>query len=72
MLKDKALALRADQLTKGLLEAASVLVLGEPTMNEGETYAEFMNSSTVDPEHAAQREYHFVELYQQAMCHLVG
>ena len=72
MLKYKALAFRADPLTKELMEAASVFELGEPTMNEGETYAEFMNSPTVDPEQAAQREYHFVELYQQAMRHLVG
>ena len=72
MLKEKALAFRADPLTKELMEAASVFELGEPTMNEGETYAEFMNSPTVDPEQAAQREYHFVELYQQAMRHLVG
>ncbi|MDO5033871.1 MAG: xylose isomerase [Actinomycetaceae bacterium] len=71
-LAEKAKAFREDPVTKQLMEAASIPELAEPTLAEGESYADFMASEDIDPEAAGKREYHYVELYQQAMRHLIG
>lgn len=76
MLKEKAVAFRADPKTQELMAAASIPELGQPTLAEGESVADFLADKSAfedfDTEAAGAREYHFVELYQQAMRHLIG
>ena len=73
MLAEKAKAFRADPRTQELMAAASIPDLATPTMAEGESYADFMASDAgFDPDAAGEREYHFVELHQQALRHLIG
>ncbi|USR79018.1 xylose isomerase [Arcanobacterium pinnipediorum] len=72
MLEEKAKAFRADPKVQELLKAASIDQLGEPTRAPGETIADLLAEPDRDLNELAGREYHFVELYQQAMRHLVG
>lgn len=76
MLKEKAQAFRADPRTRELMEVAGIAELTVPTMSEGETMDEFLadraSFEDFDTAKAADREYHYVELYQQAMRHLIG
>ena len=75
-LAEKAKAFREDPATVELLKAASVYELGEPTLAEGESVEDFLADASVyedfDADAKGAREYHFVELYQQAMRHLIG
>ena len=75
-LAEKAKAFREDPATAELLKAASVYELGEPTLAEGESVEDFLADTGVyedfDADAKGAREYHFVELYQQAMRHLIG
>ena len=72
----KARAFREDPVTQELLEAASVPELGESTLAAGESLEDFLADRSsyeeFDAQAAGEREYHFVELYQQAMRHLIG
>ena len=76
MLARKARAFREDPATRELLEAASVSELAQPTLAPGESLEGFLADrgayEEFDATAAGAREYHFVELYQQAMRHLVG
>ena len=76
MLKEKAEAFRADPVTQELMEAAGIADLATPTMSADETMDDFLadpaNFEDFDADAAGKREYHFVELYQQAMRHLIG
>lgn len=76
MLKEKAKAFRADPKTQELMAQAKIGELALPTLSEGETLDEFLadpaSFETFDADAAGAREYHFVELYQQAMRHLIG
>lgn len=72
MLKAKAKAFREDPKTQELMEAASIPELAVPTMSDGESYSDLLASDDIDVEAAASREYHFVELYEHAMRHLIG
>ncbi|MDO4665645.1 MAG: xylose isomerase [Actinomycetaceae bacterium] len=72
MFAEKAKAFREDPRTKELMEAASVPELAVPTMSPGESYADLLSSEEIDPDVVASREYHYVELYHNAMRHLVG
>ena len=75
-LAQKAKAFRADPVTRELLESASVDELARPTLAAGESLEDFLSDCNAyedfDAEAAAEREYHFVELYQHAMRHLIG
>ena len=75
-LAQKARAFREDPVTQELLEAASVPELGESTLAAGESLEDFLADRSsyedFDAQAAGEREYHFVELYQQAMRHLIG
>ena len=55
---------------------AGVFELGEPTMAEGETFADFMSDPSTredfDVDAAAERDYGLVRLHQLALRHLVG
>ncbi|MFY9262317.1 MAG: xylose isomerase [Actinomycetaceae bacterium] len=73
MLKEKAQAFRADPRTQELMEAASIYEIAEPTLAPGESLADFVASpDEIDPDEVAKREYHFVELHQNALRHLIG
>lgn len=76
MLAEKARAFRADPKTQELMALASIPESAEPTLAEGESLETFLNDQTAyeafDTETAGAREYHYVELYQQAMRHLIG
>lgn len=76
LLAEKARAFRADPHTRELMEAASIPELAEPTLAPGETAADLLADAAsgegFDAGAKAEREYHFVELYQQAMRHLIG
>ncbi|EPD27295.1 MULTISPECIES: xylose isomerase [Actinotignum] len=71
MLAEKAKAFRADPRTQEIMEAASVPELAEPTVAEGESLDD-VRAEKFDVAALAAREYHYVELYQQAMRHLIG
>ena len=75
-LAQKARAFREDPVPQELLEAASVPELGESTLAAGESLEDFLADRSsyedFDAQAAGEREYHFVELYQQAMRHLIG
>ena len=75
-LAEKAKAFRDDPKTQELMASASIPELAEPTLAPGETLADFIADKSVfeefDADAAGEREYHFVELYQQAMRHLIG
>ncbi len=71
MLAEKAKAFRADPRTQEIMEAASVPELAEPTVAEGESLDD-VRAEKYDVAALAAREYHYVELYQQAMRHLIG
>lgn len=73
MLAEKAKAFRADPVTQELMKSASVYEIAEPTLAEGESLADFVASpDEIDIDEAARREYHFVELHQNALRHLIG
>ncbi|AIE82819.1 xylose isomerase [Actinotignum schaalii] len=71
MLAEKAKAFRADPRTQEIMEAASVPELAQPTVAEGESLDD-VRAEKYDVAALAAREYHYVELYQQAMRHLIG
>lgn len=71
MLAEKAKAFRADPRTQEIMEAASIPELAEPTVAEGESLDD-VRAEKFDVAALAAREYHYVELYQQAMRHLIG
>ncbi len=76
MLKEKAKAFREDPATQELMEAAKVAELAEPTLAPGESVADLIadraSFEDFDADAAGARETHYVELYQQAMRHLIG
>lgn len=76
MLARKAAAFRADPHTQELMHAAGVGELSHPTLSAGESLSDFVADRSAfedfDPNAAAAREYHFVELYHHAMRHLIG
>ncbi|SNU01967.1 xylose isomerase [Ruaniaceae bacterium KH17] len=76
MLKERALAFRADPRVQEAMKYSGVYELAEPTLNEGESIADFLQDRSAfedfDPDAAGERHYGFVQLYQLAMQHLMG
>ncbi|NLE97281.1 MAG: xylose isomerase [Propionibacterium sp.] len=73
MLADKARAYRADPEVQNLMRAASIDELAQPTLSDGETVEEFLAAEeAIDVQEKGTREYHYVELYQAALRHLIG
>ncbi len=73
MLAEKAKAFRADPEVRATMEAAGVFELGEPTLAEGESVADFLAADEpFDADAKGERETYFVRLYQQALAHLIG
>lgn len=72
LLRERAAAFRADPKVQEALKASGVYELAEPTLDEGESIADFLKGEDVDPEAAAERGFGFVHLAQLATEHLLG
>ena len=75
-LKQRAQAFRADPEVQQALKTAGVAALWEPTLTEGESYADLLADRTAwedyDADAAGARGYGFVALQQLAVEHLMG
>jgi len=71
VLKERALAFRADSRVQEALAASRVAELAVPTVGEGETLDQF-RAETFDPDAHARRGYAFDALDQLAIDHLLG
>ncbi|MDY7104949.1 MAG: xylose isomerase [Actinomycetota bacterium] len=76
LLKERAAAFRADPDVAAALEAARVGELSQPTLADGETYAELLADASAfedfDADAAAARGSAFIQLDQLALEHLLG
>ncbi|MFD5826508.1 xylose isomerase [Lentzea sp. NPDC060358] len=72
LLKERALAFRADPEVQEQLKVAGVAELGKPTLNDGESYDDLLADDSFDPDKAAERGFGFVRLNQLAIEHLTG
>ncbi|TWP36788.1 xylose isomerase [Leekyejoonella antrihumi] len=76
MLKERAVAFRADPAVQEALEVAGVTGLSVPTMAAGETIEQLLADRTAyedfDVDRAGERNYGFVQLHQLALRHLMG
>ncbi|MFD1147776.1 xylose isomerase [Saccharothrix hoggarensis] len=72
LLRERAAAFRADPEVQEALKHSGVYELAEPTLDEGESIADFLKAEDVDPSTAAERGYGFVRLAQLATEHLLG
>jgi len=76
LLKERALAFRADPEVQAALEEAGVLELATPTLAEGETLADLLADPSafedLDIEAVATRGFGFVRLNQLALEHALG
>jgi xylose isomerase len=76
VLKERAEAFRADPEVQDALRAAGVLDLSTPTLDPGESLADFAADHAafedVDPDAVAARGFGFVKLNQLAIDHLLG
>ena len=75
-LADKARAFRADPEVREALERSGVYGLSEPTLAEGESLDDFLADRSAyedfDTDAAAARDYHYVDLYEKAVQHLIS
>ncbi|MEO6996832.1 MAG: xylose isomerase, partial [Terracoccus sp.] len=76
LLKERALAYRADPEVQAAFEASKVLELSQPTLSEGESLADLLANPAVyedfDVEGVAEAGYAFVALNQLAVEHALG
>ncbi|MBI1379166.1 MAG: xylose isomerase [Frankiales bacterium] len=74
VLRERAKAFRADPRVQDALEASRVPGTGVATLAEGETYDDLAADvdATFDVEAAGQRGYHYAQLDQLALEHLLG
>jgi xylose isomerase len=76
LLKERALAFRADPEVAEAMEAARIGELAVPTLADGETYTELLADRSAfedfDPDAAAARGAGYVRLNQLAIEHLLG
>lgn len=73
MLKQAAIEFREDPEVQKLMEQAAIFELAKPTLDEGESIKDFLaKDEPFDVEAAAHREYHFVQLYQLGLRHLLN
>ena len=76
MLKERAEAYRADPEVQAALEDAGVASLRQPTLAEGESFADLLADRSAledfDVERAAEHGFGFVRLNQLALEHLLG
>ncbi|MFI6096549.1 xylose isomerase [Lentzea sp. NPDC051213] len=71
LLRERALAFRADPEVQEALAVAGVADLRTPTLNPGETVDDLLGES-FDPDKAGERGFGFVRLNQLALEHLTG
>ena len=75
-LADKARVFRADPEVHEALERSGVYGLSEPTLAEGESLDDFLADRSAyedfDTDAAAARDYHYVDLYEKAVQHLIS
>ena len=76
LLKERALAFRADPEVQAALAAARVAELAIPTLGDGESYTNLLEDRSAfedfDVEAAGKRGYHFAQLDQLAVEHVLG
>ncbi len=72
ILREKALAFRADPDVQAALAAAKLPELAQPTMSDGEGWADLESAELGDPEELAARGAAFEHLDQLALEHLYG
>jgi len=77
LLKERALAFRADPEVQEAMAASGVFELGEPTMSEGETVADLIASGSedfadLDVTELAEKGYGHIRLNQLAIEHLLN
>ena len=76
LLKERALAFRADPEVQAALDESGVLELGRPTLDAGESAADLLADATAgadfDADAAGRRGYAFVHLNQLAVEHALG
>jgi xylose isomerase len=72
ILRDKAIAFRADPDVQEALEAAKLPELAQPTLSEGEGWADLEVAQLSDPEVLGARGAGFEHLDQLALEHLYG
>jgi xylose isomerase len=76
LLKERALAFRADPEVQAALAASGVGELAEPTLATGESTADLLADTTAfedfDADKAAERSFAFVRLNQLAIEHLLN
>ena len=72
LLKERALAFRADPEVQAALTRSGVNALATPTLAAGETYLDLPAVDDVDADAIAEKGYGFVELQQLALEHLLG
>ncbi|MDQ1175204.1 hypothetical protein QE430_003511 [Microbacterium testaceum] len=77
LLKERAAAFRADPEVQEALEAAKVAELSQPTLNEGETYDDFLADRSAYEDfdtdaYLGGKGFGFVRLQQLATEHLLG
>jgi xylose isomerase len=76
LLKERAAAFRADPDVQAAITAARVAELATPTLAPGETYTNLLEDTTAwetfDLETTAARGYHFIQLDQLAVEHVLG
>ncbi|GAB2978139.1 xylose isomerase [Saccharothrix stipae] len=72
LLRERAAAFRADPEVQEAMKYSGVYELAEPTLDEGESIADFLKGEDFDPATAAERGFGFVRLAQLATEHLLG
>ena len=72
VLREKALAFRADPEVQEALAAAKLPELAQPTLSEGEGWADLEAAQLADPDALAVRGAGFEHLDQLALEHLYG
>lgn len=76
MLKERAVAFRADPEVQEAMAAAKIAELAEPTLAPGETLEAFLADESTfekaDVDAVAERGFHFVRLNQLAIEHVLG
>jgi xylose isomerase len=76
MLKERALAFRADAEVQEALAYSGIDELAQPTLGEGESLADLLADRSTfedfDADKAGERNFGFVRLQQLAMQHLLG
>ena len=76
LLKERALAFRADAEVQEAMKASGVFELSTPTLSEGESLQDLLadqgSFENYDADAAGERSFAFIRLNQLAMEHLLG